>query len=154
MYFIFLKCAQISNFDTKSRVFLWLFSQNFGLAYSPLSSAKLSCSSEVTLNNIEGPYRERDQSTTESFTLQTFSHRSNAKANIILGTYQSGLIKDNLQILYVGMPIPRRFPFLGESGNGNVSFLGDWGNKNLFPGFRVGVRGKFGEYFVSNLKLI
>ena len=42
----------------------------------------------------------------------------------------------------------------GESGNGNLSFLGDRGNKNLFPGFRVGVRGNFGEYFVSDLKLI
>ena len=47
--------------------------------------------------------------------------------------------------------IPRGF---GESGNGNLSFLGDRGNKNLFPGFRVGVRGNFGEYFVSDLKLI
>ena len=47
--------------------------------------------------------------------------------------------------------IPRGF---GESGNGNLSFLGDRGNENLFPGFRVGVRGNFGEYFVSDLKLI
>ena len=47
--------------------------------------------------------------------------------------------------------IPRGF---GESGNGNLSFLGDWGNKNLFPGFQVGVWGDFGEYFVSDLKLI
>ena len=47
--------------------------------------------------------------------------------------------------------IPRGF---GESGNGNLSFLGDRINKNLFPGFRVGVRGNFGEYFVSDLKLI
>ena len=40
-------------FDTKSsqipRTFLWLFSQTFGLDYSPLNSATLSCSSEVTL---------------------------------------------------------------------------------------------------------
>ena len=42
----------------------------------------------------------------------------------------------------------------GESGNGNLSFLEDRGNKNLFPGFRVGVRGNFGDYFVSDLKLI
>ena len=41
--------------------------------------------------------------------------------------------------------IPRGF---GESGNGNLSFLGDRGNENLFPGLRVGVRGNFGEYFV------
>ena len=83
------------------KAFLWLFSQTFGLAYSPLSSAKLSCSSEVTLKKIEGPNRERDQSTTETFTLQTFSHRSNAKVNIILGTYQEGgLIRDNLQLVY------------------------------------------------------
>ena len=47
--------------------------------------------------------------------------------------------------------IPRGF---GESGNGNLSFPGDRGNENLFPGFRVGVRGNFGEYFVSDLKLI
>ena len=47
--------------------------------------------------------------------------------------------------------IPRGF---GESGYGNLSFLGDRGNKNQFPGFRVGVRGNFGEYFVSDLKLI
>ena len=37
--------------------------------------------------------------------------------------------------------IPRGF---GESGNGNLLFLG----------FGVGVRGNFGEYFVSDLKLI
>ena len=47
--------------------------------------------------------------------------------------------------------IPRGFR---ESGNGNLSFLGDWGNENLFPGFRVGVRVNFGEYFVSDLKFI
>ena len=47
--------------------------------------------------------------------------------------------------------IPRGF---GESGDGNMSFLGDRGNENLFPGLRVGVRGNFGEYFVSDLKLI
>ena len=43
-------------FDTKSsqipRTFLWLFSQTFGLDYSPLNSAMLSCSSEVTLPSI------------------------------------------------------------------------------------------------------
>ena len=41
------------TFNTKSsqisRTFLWPFSQTFGLVYSPLNSAKLSCSSEVTL---------------------------------------------------------------------------------------------------------
>ena len=47
--------------------------------------------------------------------------------------------------------IPRGF---GESGNGNLPFLGDRGNENLFPGLRVGVRGNFGEYLVSDLKLI
>jgi hypothetical protein len=44
-------------FDTKSqakssqiaRPFLWPFLQTFGLGYSPLNSATLSCSSEVTL---------------------------------------------------------------------------------------------------------
>ena len=40
-------------FNTKSsqipRTFLWPFSQTFYLVYSPLNSAKLSCSSEVTL---------------------------------------------------------------------------------------------------------
>ena len=51
----------------------------------------------------------------------------------------------------LAISIPRGF---GESGNGNLSFLGDPGNKNLFPGFRVGVRGNFGEYFLSELKLI
>ena len=39
--------------DTKSsqiaKTFLWQFSWTFGLAYSPLNSATLSCSSEVTL---------------------------------------------------------------------------------------------------------
>ena len=47
--------------------------------------------------------------------------------------------------------IPRGF---GELGNGNLSFLGDRGNENLFPGFRVGVWGNFGEYFVSDMKII
>ena len=51
----------------------------------------------------------------------------------------------------LAISIPRGF---GESGYGNLSFLGDRGNKNQFPGFRVGVRGNFGEYFVSDLKLI
>ena len=51
----------------------------------------------------------------------------------------------------LAISIPRGF---GELGNGNLSFLGDQGNKNLFPGFRVGVRGNFGEYLVSDLKLI
>ena len=50
-YFIFQKCAQILTFDTKLNqipsTFLW--SLSFGLAYSLLNSAKLSCSSEVTL---------------------------------------------------------------------------------------------------------
>ena len=45
--------------------------------------------------------------------------------------------------------IPRGF---GESGNGNLSFLRDRGNKNIFPGFRVRVWVNFGEYFVSDLK--
>ena len=40
-------------FDTKlsqiARTFLWLFSQTSGLVYSPLNSATLNCSSEVTL---------------------------------------------------------------------------------------------------------
>ena len=46
--------------------------------------------------------------------------------------------------------IPRGF---GESGDGNLSFLGDWGNQNLFPGFWVqGILENFGEYFVSDLK--
>ena len=34
------------------RTFLWLFSLTFGLAYSPLNSTKLNCSSEVTLRQI------------------------------------------------------------------------------------------------------
>ena len=46
-------------FDTKSsqipRTFLWLFSQTFGLDYSPLNSATLSCSSEVTLVHSDSP---------------------------------------------------------------------------------------------------
>ena len=41
------------TFNTKSsqipRTCLWPFSQTFGLVYSPLNSAKLSCLSEVTL---------------------------------------------------------------------------------------------------------
>ena len=37
--------------------FLWSFSLTFDLAYSPLNSAKLSCSSEVTLL-IKGPFKE------------------------------------------------------------------------------------------------
>ena len=49
------KCVQILTFDTKlsqiPRTFLWPISQTFGLAYLPLNSAKLSCSSEVTLKN-------------------------------------------------------------------------------------------------------
>ena len=44
---------QILTFVTKLNqipgTFLWRFSLTFGLAYSPLNSAKLSCSSEVTL---------------------------------------------------------------------------------------------------------
>ena len=43
------------TFDTKSsqiaRTCLWPFSLTFGIAYSPLSSATLSCSIEVTLGN-------------------------------------------------------------------------------------------------------
>ena len=45
--------------NTKSnqttRTFLWPFSQTFGLAYSPLNSATLSCSSEVTLIYMGSP---------------------------------------------------------------------------------------------------
>ena len=56
MYFIFKKCTQILAFDTRSsqiaKTFLWSFSQTFGLAYSPLISATLSFSSEVTLFEI------------------------------------------------------------------------------------------------------
>ena len=56
MYFIFQNCAQILMFDTKSsqiaRTFLWPFSWTFGLAYSPLNSATLNCSSEVTLTFV------------------------------------------------------------------------------------------------------
>ena len=44
------------TFNTKSsqipRTFLWLFSQTFRLVYSPLNSATLSCSSEVTLLSV------------------------------------------------------------------------------------------------------
>ena len=44
------------TFNTKSsqipKTFLWPFSYIFGLVYSPLNSAKLSCSSEVTLKKI------------------------------------------------------------------------------------------------------
>ena len=43
-------------FNTKSSqipgTFLWPFSYTFGLAYSPLNSSTLSCSSEVTLTLI------------------------------------------------------------------------------------------------------
>ena len=53
MYFITKKWDKILTFESQSiqipRTFLWLFSQTFGLAYSPLNSAKLTCSSEVTL---------------------------------------------------------------------------------------------------------
>ena len=45
------------TFHSKSiqipRTFLWPFSQTFGLTYSPLTSAKLYCSSWVTLENVE-----------------------------------------------------------------------------------------------------
>ena len=44
------------TFNTKSsqisRTFLWPFSETFGLVYSPLNSAKLSCLSEVTLGYL------------------------------------------------------------------------------------------------------
>ena len=57
MYFLFYQRGQILTFDTKSshiaRTFLWPFLQTFGHAYSPLNSAMLSCSSEVTLTQIE-----------------------------------------------------------------------------------------------------
>ena len=54
MYFIFSKWAQILTFYTKSsqiaRTFHGCFHlQTFGLVYSPLNSATLSCLSEVTL---------------------------------------------------------------------------------------------------------
>ena len=52
---------------------------------------------------------------------------------------------------YPAIFIPRGFE---ESGNGNLSFLGDRGNKSLSPGFRVGVRGNLGVHFVSDSKLI
>ena len=46
------------TFHSKSiqipRTFLWPFSETFGLTYSPLNSAKLNCSSEVTLK-VWGP---------------------------------------------------------------------------------------------------
>ena len=52
---------QILTFVTKLNqipgTFLWSFSLTFDLAYSPLNSAKLSCSSEVTLL-IKGPFKE------------------------------------------------------------------------------------------------
>ena len=52
----FLKMCPNFDFDTKlsqvHRTFLWLFSQTFGLAYSPVNSAKLSCSSEVSLGPL------------------------------------------------------------------------------------------------------
>ena len=57
-------------------------------------------------------------------------------------------------VVDIGMPISRQFPFLGDSGNRNLSFLGDWGNKSLFPGFQAGVRGDFGEHFVSDSNLV
>ena len=44
------------TFDTKSnqmpRAFLWQVSKTFGLTYSPLNSAKLNCSIEVTLTKV------------------------------------------------------------------------------------------------------
>ena len=59
MYVIFYKRNQILTSNTKSnqiaRTFSWLFSWTFGLAYSPLNSAKLSCLSEVTLTKV--PHR-------------------------------------------------------------------------------------------------
>ena len=65
-----------------------------------------------------------------------------------IGLYASSRTRDANSLAIF---IPRGF---GESGNGSLSFLGDRGNKNLFPGFRVRIRGNFGEYFVSDLKLI
>ena len=41
-----------SKSSQSARSFLWPFSYTFGHAYSPLNSATLSCSSEVTLNCI------------------------------------------------------------------------------------------------------
>ena len=67
--------------------------------------------------------------------------------NFVVSLYASVLRDANS----LAISIPWGF---GELGNGNLSFLGDQGNKNLFPGFRVGVRGNFGEYLVSDLKLI
>ena len=46
-----LKTRIVLYFHSKSipKVFLWPFSQTFGLTYSPLDFANLNCSSEVTL---------------------------------------------------------------------------------------------------------
>ena len=54
-----VSCSPIQNYQIRkkkqiTKTFLWPFSQTFGLAYLPLNSATLSCSSEVTLCSIFG----------------------------------------------------------------------------------------------------
>ena len=67
--------------------------------------------------------------------------------NFVVSLYASVLRDANS----LAISIPWGF---GELGNGNLSFLGDRGNKNLFTGFRVGVQSNFREYFGSDWNLI
>ena len=69
-----------------------------------------------------------------------------------------GLLNKNISYtVCVGMPIPWRFSFLGDSGNRGMAICHSSGigeTKTFSPGFGFGVRGNFGAYFISDLKLI
>ena len=75
--------------------FLWLFSLTFGIAFAPLNSATLSCSSEVTLFFLEGTAEDsyRSVQTLGKFNNGVFSlywlHSSHRQSQIIDLTWLS-----------------------------------------------------------------
>ena len=103
------------TFNTKSiqtpRTFLWPFSQTFGLAYPPLNSATLSCSSEVTLPSMtpgsDGPvfyiqvYRTRGDAIV--FSHAVFQSRLLTKAkprpSTFLLSYRCTIVRQKNKIL-------------------------------------------------------